>query len=229
MQWFKLYAGLQRHPKRWRFEELAETEFGLHYLTAWFSYVCEFAPNGDVTAFTPKEVARACEWKGDPQKLWDALRGAGFIDVTENGWHAHDWHEENGRFIRENERRKQPKGDPRVTHGLPVRQDKTGQDKTETLKPKTASGEAEFEQFWTSYPRRVGKGNALKAWLKLKPPLDACLKTLAWQKRSEDWTKDGAKFVPHPTTWLNRAGWLDEDPNGHKGDFSGPRKPVQVF
>lgn len=216
MQWFKCYADLQHHPKRWRFEELAGTEYGLHYLTAWFSYVCKFAPNGDVSAFTPREIARACEWKGDAATLWGALEGAGFIDKTENGYTAHDWHNENGRFIKENTKRKQPTGNPRETLGLPTLQDRTRQDKT-GQKPKTlsASDEAEFEQFWQAYPktRRVGKIAAQKAWKSKKPPLAECLATLAWQKKDWEWVKDEGKWIPHPSSWLNAGKWMDENPN----------------
>jgi len=28
-------------------------------------------------------------------------------------------------------------------------------------------------------------------------------------KASEQWTKDGGRYIPHPTTWLNREGWND--------------------
>ena len=237
MQWFKLYADLQHHPKRYRFEELASTEYGLHYLTAWFGYVCRFAPSGDVTGFTPREVARACEWKGDAQVFWNALLGAGFIEKTKKGYCSHDWYEENGRFIRENEHRK-PVGKPRVTLGKPLLQDKTGQDNTNNttslptptrqarvddasegegkgregkgINPSAAG--AEFEQFWTAYPKKKSKGAALKAWSTLKPPIGSILVALQWQRRQFDWTKDQGQFVPYPATYLRAQGWKDEPP-----------------
>jgi hypothetical protein len=28
-------------------------------------------------------------------------------------------------------------------------------------------------------------------------------------KSSEQWTNDSDRFIPHPTTWLNREGWND--------------------
>lgn len=44
------------------------------------------------------------------------------------------------------------------------------------------------------------------------PELGVVLSALSVQACSEQWTKDGGKYVPHPTTWLNRDGWEDEVP-----------------
>lgn len=236
MQWFKLYADLKDHPKRWRFEELADTEYGLHYLTAWFSYVCKYAPSGNVSGFTAREVARACEWKGDPQRLWDALVGAGFIDQDENGALAHDWYEENARFINENSKRKEPKGYPRVSQGLPLLQDKTGQDKT-GHKTKTAAGAAgsefvpskqTFEAFWTAYPRKTAKAAAQKVWERQALDLPTVLAALKWQCKSPDHLDREERFIPHATTWLNQKRWLDEPPHSLRSAAKPTPPPVPV-
>lgn len=100
---------LTGHRKRFRFEELAGTKYGLHFLTLWFAYVCAYAPTGDISDFNPREISRACEWPDDPQKFWDALQGAGFIEQTSTGYIAHDWEEENGYFLRESLRLKEIK------------------------------------------------------------------------------------------------------------------------
>lgn len=70
-----------------------------------------------------------------------------------------------------------------------------------------------FEQFWTAYPRRRGKGDAERAFAKLKPDealFECILLALERQKKSNDWCKDGGQFIPYPATWLNRRGWEDE-------------------
>ena len=74
-------------------------------------------------------------------------------------------------------------------------------------------GETEFDGFWSIYPKKAGKQDALKAWKKLKPGHDllAIIMTkLKAQSASHDWQKDGGKFVPHPATWLNGHRWEDE-------------------
>ena len=70
-----------------------------------------------------------------------------------------------------------------------------------------------FDLFWTHYPRRVAKGAARKAWVKLQP--DAALQArildaLTWQVRQPHWLKDGGSFIPHPATWLRAERWEDE-------------------
>lgn len=77
----------------------------------------------------------------------------------------------------------------------------------------------DFEAFWKAYPRRVGKGAALKAWKSQKPELTEVLAALQWQRKQDAWTKDGGQYIPHPATWLNAQRWFDEDPNAHKNNF----------
>lgn len=72
-----------------------------------------------------------------------------------------------------------------------------------------------FDQFWQAYPKKTGKGAALKVWVKLKDHrnlIDLILKALAWQSSSEQWTRDGGQYVPNPSTYLNQERWLDEPP-----------------
>jgi hypothetical protein len=70
-----------------------------------------------------------------------------------------------------------------------------------------------FEDFYTAYPKKVGKQDALKAWDKIKPDLalqTKIMSALGAAIRSEDWRKEGGKFIPYPTTWLNGKRWEDE-------------------
>jgi len=86
------------------------------------------------------------------------------------------------------------------------------QDKEHSSPAKPDDG---FAEFWKAYPRKVGKGAALKAWMKIKSKSEALrliLDALAWQRTSEQWSKDGGQFIPHPSTWLNEQRWFDEKP-----------------
>ena len=67
-----------------------------------------------------------------------------------------------------------------------------------------------FNKFWTSYPKKIGKGAAEKSWEKLKPPLDVVLTAIESQRTTDQWSKDSGKFIPHPATWLNQKRWEDE-------------------
>lgn len=74
-----------------------------------------------------------------------------------------------------------------------------------------------FDEFWAAYPKHVAKQPARRAFDRLKPDralLDKMLAALQWQTQSEQWTKDGARYVPNPATWLNARRWEDEPDGG---------------
>ena len=72
---------------------------------------------------------------------------------------------------------------------------------------------ARFEIFWKAYPRKKSKGQAEKAFLKINPDeqlLVTMLATIERAKKSDDWLREGGKYIPYPATWLNARGWEDE-------------------
>ena len=77
-------------------------------------------------------------------------------------------------------------------------------------KPPNHTGGKEFEEFWQAYPRKVGKSAAQKAFSKIGESLDVLLSALEQQKRSDQWTRDGGRYIPNPATWLNQGRWQDE-------------------
>jgi len=79
--------------------------------------------------------------------------------------------------------------------------------------PQTKSGLSLFNEFWITYPNKKSKGQAEKAWMKLNPNEqlhEAILHGVERAKTSDQWQKDGGKFIPHPATWINARGWEDE-------------------
>ena len=75
-----------------------------------------------------------------------------------------------------------------------------------------SSLEASFERFWSSYPKKIAKPNALAEWEKLKPNeelLQKMLTALESFKKTEQWQKENGRFIPHPATWLKNRRWED--------------------
>lgn len=71
-----------------------------------------------------------------------------------------------------------------------------------------------FDKFWNAYPKKKKKGDAEKAWKKIRPSeelLQQMLSAIEQQKKSHDWTKQDGQYIPYPATWLNSKQWLDED------------------
>ncbi len=76
---------------------------------------------------------------------------------------------------------------------------------------------AEFEAFWSAYPRRIAKSPALKAWTSAVKRVDdpqtltvaaaefaGCGKVVAALANGEE------RYIPHPSTWLNQGRWEDD-------------------
>ena len=92
----------------------------------------------------------------------------------------------------------------------PIAEKTTQKKETENRKKKIAEG---FDEFWSAYPRKVAKPNALRAFEKVCPDdslLTKMLTAIDRAKASPQWTKDGGQFIPHPATWLNAHRWEDE-------------------
>lgn len=70
-----------------------------------------------------------------------------------------------------------------------------------------------FERFWKAYPLKKNKDRARRAWKRLNPDLSLCrvmAAALKVQAASEDWARDGGRYIPHASTWLNGKRWEDE-------------------
>ena len=77
----------------------------------------------------------------------------------------------------------------------------------------TDAQERRFAEFWAAYPKKVGKQAALNSWKKVKPNaalFERIMQAVAAAKKSEQWNREGGRFVPNPSTWLNQGRWDDE-------------------
>lgn len=76
--------------------------------------------------------------------------------------------------------------------------------------------ERRFEEFWTAYPKKQGKGAARKAWMKIHPDTalhKAIMESVkAHAQYNPQWLKDGGQYIPNPATWLNQSRWEDAKP-----------------
>ena len=79
--------------------------------------------------------------------------------------------------------------------------------KIKTITPKL------FERFWTLYPKKARKGEALTTWLRIcnrqepAPTWTEVKKAIRAQKETDQWCKG---FIPAPSVWLNQRRWLDD-------------------
>ena len=86
---------------------------------------------------------------------------------------------------------------------------------------KDSIGQIEFDRFWKSYPRKVSKKTAQKAFAKaLKvASADEIIRAVEEQRGGLDRDQ---QFIPHAATWLNAERWTDPLPRADppKSEFS---------
>lgn len=67
-----------------------------------------------------------------------------------------------------------------------------------------------FNEFYSTYPKKVGREAALKAWLKNRDVITSEYETIiaSLKKQIPLWTEK--QFIPNPATWINGKRWNDE-------------------
>jgi len=83
------------------------------------------------------------------------------------------------------------------------------EDKDKSVRTRDAD---DFDAFWAVYPRKVGKGDAKKAFAKVKAPVSVLIAAVNTQKQSQQWLRNNGQYIPNPATWLNQGRWEDELP-----------------
>lgn len=91
MAWIESHQTLRDHPK---LSDLAH-RLGIskaqaigHLQMLWW-WCINYAQDGDISRFTPIQIAAACDWGGDPETLIQHLTASGFIDSEP--LRVHDW------------------------------------------------------------------------------------------------------------------------------------------
>lgn len=79
-------------------------------------------------------------------------------------------------------------------------------------KPKPKVDLAQFDVFWTAYPKKVDKQDAVKVWEKLNPNAELFEKIMSGLNRSVafDHRFRERQYTPAPARWLRAENWNDE-------------------
>ena len=83
----------------------------------------------------------------------------------------------------------------------------------------TVNGDADvdalFERLWAAYPKKVNKAKMRASFLNAKPSeseLKDILQAVQKWAKSEEWMREGGRFIPHGHNWLDDRRWLDDAP-----------------
>ena len=98
MAWIESHQSLATHRKTLAMRRLlginkAQVIGHLHLLWWW---CLDNAPDGDLSAIDPADIAIAMDWNGDANTIIGALVNVGFID---NNMHVHSWDEYAGKLL----------------------------------------------------------------------------------------------------------------------------------
>lgn len=162
-----------------------------------------------------------------------------FFELRDDGWHNdrcdHEldkYHAKAERATKANAKRWESKSEQKSDLKSDVKSEQiTERNQLPTSKPKnpktskptkTIADTIGFDEFWSAYPRKTAKSEAAKSWLSLDPDADtvaSIMAALTQFKRSDDWSRDGGKFIPYPATWINQQRWQDELSKAELGGF----------
>ncbi len=111
MAWIESHQELRNHPKVFALAAMlngdpAHIVGHLHCLWWW---CMDYAVDGNVTKYSPTQIAYAAGWKADPEAFHEALMQCGWIDRENGGRWIHDWLDFCGEIVKKRIERKAEK------------------------------------------------------------------------------------------------------------------------
>ena len=241
--WIKMETSLRTHPKVGRMAAVLKSDRlrvigGLHAVWCVFD---EHTADGWLPWYTLSMMDEAIGWKGFSQAMADI----GWLEEREEGLQAPDYEEHNSasakRRALDSGRKKSARDADKSANGswnsggqmsafdadtMGTREE-LDKSNTPVVPGKRTARKADsppgFDAFWTVYPRKTAKADALKAYIRLDPDDDLqaeLMQALRRQCNWPQWTKDDGQFIPYPASWLNARRWEDAAPvNGTGGDI----------
>jgi hypothetical protein len=223
-RWFRLYDDVLNDPK---VQKLNGELFKL-----WINVLCIASKHGGVLpslddlAFELRLPTLVCKTE------IDMLKAAGLIDgdkkLKPHGWEKRQYKSDTStdRVKRFRERSRNVTETVSETAPDTDTETDTETDKNQKKIPKKrdrSAGSAEFENFWSVYPRKINRAVALKAFEKATRKTEADLIITAVQGYK---FADDEQFIPHPATWLNQERWVDGTPTSVRPQVTEAEKAV---
>ena len=85
----------------------------------------------------------------------------------------------------------------------------------------TGARDLRFSRFWQTYPKKVGKGDARRAFDRAEKKgmeIDVALAAVERCKSTAQWQRG---VIPNPSTWLNQERWEDDPETIDAGEDTG--------
>lgn len=106
MAYIEVHQALPSHRKIMRLRRLLKIEpaQAVGHMVALWCWALDNAQDGDLSSFEADEIAEAAMWRKDPDRFYQAIVEAGFIDEDNR---LHDWYDYAGRLMDQREHRKE--------------------------------------------------------------------------------------------------------------------------
>lgn len=208
MGWVKLDDGFGEHPKIARLSDSA--------LALWVASLA-YANRNLTDGFIPESVGfgQLRYSGGNTVPFVAELEEIGLWETVEGGWQVHDYLDFQRSRVeilgeRESVRdRVQRHRDAvsneesnAVTTAVPLGLGEVG--------VRGSGGKGDFEKFYSAFPRHIGRRAAERAWVSAIKRADPADIIAGAERLAADPNLPETRFVPHPSTWLNRDGWTDD-------------------
>lgn len=162
-------------------------------------------------------------FSGSVTDLVDDLVSRGLWQIAEGGWKITNWDEfqvtddqliskRNAGVLANHRRWHTTKPSPDCPHCVShVGSDsdaKRMQEKEIEIEKEVITSPDDFAEFWQAYPRKVGIGDARKAWkqtAKVRPSIGVVIEAIRQAGFGAD-----PKFIPYPASWLRAHRWADQ-------------------
>ena len=99
----------------------------------------------------------------------------------------------------------------------PIKIDPGASQRAKRANPGTA------EDIYKLYPRKVGRGAAIKAIQKALTIVDPVVlreAVMVYAEETSHWPESEKQYIPHPATWFNQQRWEDDKRQWHRGGGS---------
>jgi hypothetical protein len=215
--WFRLYSELLEDPK----VQTLPPDLFKH----WINLLCLASKNEGLLP-PPADISFALRLSaGTTTDVLSKLLKAGLLERKSGIYQPHNWNKrqyksdvstDRVRAFRERFRNVSGLDSETVSAAVSETRSDTDsdtEDRSESNPPIVPPLGDGFEDFWKSYPRKIGKGAAKRVWERIHPVnglREKIAAAVAEAKMSDQWRRDNGQYIPHPSTWLNQGRWDDE-------------------
>lgn len=201
--WWRSWHGAPTDSKWLAIAQRTQTNAGMVSALAWalMDHASQSDPRGDVSTFDVEAYAAFSGFDLDKLlRIMEALTDKNIIkDNTLTAWEKRQPKREDGSAERAKHWRERKRTQPNANDR---RVDKIRIDKKDI-----SLNEREFEKFWESYPRKVAKKEAKRAFSNSLKETTLTTILAALAADAANWREE--RFIPYPATWLNGGRYLD--------------------